>query len=397
MIFVKNPGDFHLLPLAEAETSCKIQLSDQIFNPGNDLDVNMTPIPQTTWDLFFLLQRWKSEYPIKNSTDIKVLNHPMSECLHFNIQLNNAFITMILHYNLSEDFNRGNFTAITNYLFTCIHEHLVEFNKQSKAYAKLGEDTPQTCFSQLALLFFFKDLYPEIPALLERATKIEADLLRTDQLPLWRHAYCVETAPLVRTEKSTIQVRTRSYGYSLLACCLGDGTFDGISQYNGNFSACAFSYYAQILRDRAFIKKNDNFPYYVPGQLLNSADEIKKTLETITGDNLTCTIIEKKHHKDLFYLPTVYSNVLVDLKGDDCHPRSKGTVLHAAEQSGRSFNHNNIPKSQQEPKALADKLLELPCIWVTLNGSLIQQDDQQIKDLETQRLQRIKDEDLPKF
>lgn len=174
MIVVKNPGDFHLLPLAEAETSCKKLLSDQMLNPDNDLEVKMTPIPQTTWD-FFLLQRWKTEYPIKDSTDIKVLNHPLSERVQLNRNLNNAFINMILGCKLSEDFNSKNFTAITNHLFTCIHKHLVEFNKQSKAYAKLGEETPKTPFSELALLFFFKDLYPEIPALLERATKIEAD------------------------------------------------------------------------------------------------------------------------------------------------------------------------------------------------------------------------------
>ncbi|HCU06585.1 MAG TPA: hypothetical protein DIC42_03275 [Holosporales bacterium] len=397
-IYFIRAGELHVLPLAEAQRSFQAQLLDKDCNSSNYHNAKMTAIPQTTWDLFVLLQKWKQEYPIDG---LHSLEFPMAIAMtgsYIYLDLNNAFIRMIVDSNLSQNFHARDFTTITKHFLTCIYQHLVQFNNLSKAYAKVGEESPKTSFSQLALLFFFNDLYPEIPALLESATKIEEDLLNKDKLPLWRHAYRVEAAPLVRDEANTIQMRTRGYGYSLLACCLGDGTLAGLGDYQGNCSACAFSYYAQILRDRAFVKKGSHFPYYIPGQVGQMPGTLQKTLEELS-DNLTCTILDKRTPNGLFYLPEVYSNALVCLKGDACHPRLKGTLLHRAENNESEFRSQgkNRVQSTQEPREIETHFLALPFVWFTLNAALIEANDSRIAELEAQRLRERKDEDLPNF
>ncbi len=396
-IYLTEAGKLHILPLADAQQSFQAQRSDKDYNLGNYNNVKMTAIPQTTWDLFVLLQKWKQEYPTDRVHELQLSCSNIKTGSYLDLDLNNTFIQVIAASNLSENFHARDFTTITKHFLTCIHQHLVQFNNISKAYVKKNEEFPKTSFSQLALLFFFNDLYPEIPALLENATKIEEDLLQKDQLPLWRHAYRVETAPLVRDTEDVIQVKTRGYSYSLLACCLGDGTFAG--DYKGKVSACAFSYYAQILRDRAFLKEGNNFPYYVPGQSDYSLKELQQKLEKIKNDNLTYTILDKHAPNDLFYLPEVYSNALICLKGDACHPRSKGTLLHKAEQTEWEFRSHGTNKvfSTQAPREIAEQFLSLPFVWFALNGSLIDQNDSRIADLERQRLQEIKDEDRPNF
>lgn len=397
-IYLTAAGKLHILPLADAQQFFKEQLSDKDYNLGNYNNVKMTAIPQTTWDLFVLLQKWKQEYPTDGVHELQLPWPNIKTGSYLYLDLNNTFIQMITASNLSENFHARDFTTITKYFFTCIHQHLVQFNNISKAYAKKDEEFPKTSFSELALFFFFNDLYPEIPALLENATKIEEDLLQKDQLPLWRHAYRAETAPLVRDKKDAIQMRTRGYSYSLLACCLGDGTLARLGDYNGKVSACAFSYYAQILRDRVFVKEGSNCPYYIDGQRGKTPDMIQKKLKGI-NDNLTYTILDKHAPNDLFYLPEVYSNALVCLKGDACHPRSKGTLLHKAEQEEIQFSYNgyNRVHSTQNPREIARQFLSLPFVWFALNGSLIDQNDSRIADLERQRLQEIKDEDRPNF
>ncbi|MDP2193404.1 MAG: hypothetical protein Q8K36_02625, partial [Alphaproteobacteria bacterium] len=372
---LSSAGQLHLLPSQQAQELFHKERDNKKLNPGSLYSrLQMTQIPQTTWDLFVVMQCYKEGLKIPGQEAIPLpimwdIGKLGRNRIDLNPVLNNGFIRMVRDAGLVDAFKSRKFTHITDHLITSIYNHLRAFKEMKVSATKDPSPKLTVLFSGEALMFFCLDIYPEVASLLRHATKIEEDALQKDQLLLWRHTTSMEPAvPVVKQGPDTHNL-TRSYGYSLLSCFISDGRMAGLNDYD-MCSACVFSYYAQILRDRKYASLGD-FPYTVPGQGYVSIDDLGQKLNAM-NDNLSCLVLDKNNlNHDMFFLPTIFPNYFPQVSGEYAHPRAKGTLLSVAEKN----EGLGVLRTTMDPNHLMELTASIPVIWVTFKSCFLEEGD----------------------
>ncbi|CAO5674363.1 MAG: hypothetical protein HEEMFOPI_00045 [Holosporales bacterium] len=396
-LYLSYAGKLHLLPQCDAEKLFQDQLKEGCY--GSSLshyrNLKMTQIPQTTWDLFMLLEHLKKAYKMEGVPYSDVLSEIYSEPImgsYVSAALNNQFIRLVCDGGLRDAFEQRKFVLITDYFINCIQRHLVDFYRILKEDTVMGEDSLMRRFDQMDLIFLFLDLFPEVKTFLRRATEIEEDCLARDMLALWRHANTLESAPLAY-DMNGVKFKTRSFGYSILACSILDGTFASIASYAGNCSACIFTYFAQIQRDHVYATMEEgSFPYSIYAQEYEKKERIREKLNRMMN-NVTCVILPKiaigldQIDLNMWYFPKTFSNHFIKLTGEISHPRLRGNDLNCSENEYRK-----LFLIRKETEELMREFMKLHVVWVAFKGKVFTENNSVVIELEEKRLAELEKE-----
>lgn len=339
----------------------------QVFFNGIDTGVTMIHVPQTCWDLFILHNDYRRMLPIKG---IPFLKYQSS----MDFSLNNDFINHIIkNEELFDHYINGRYSEISGVFLTEIRSHIKKFNAEVKKLFIMEGEIGDDCKTCIKIFGHSDTLFPEIDKLLIKATAIEQECYDADELPLWRHSRTTLKAPLdgnlentvntiidlpiyqkitqkynnnVKSVTKTLGIGTLCYGFSLLADFIGDGTIASIGDFKTT-SACTMSYFMTELLSSKYASGTE-FPFYIFKGWLGQEelkDSMKKETFSVTVTRfpkLTKSCLSEKLDQTWF-IPEVRANDWVTSRGEESHPRHRGTHLNKDEESNkRNYQIKNI-------------------------------------------------------
>lgn len=333
-------------------------------------NVRITHMPQTCWDLFALLAHVQTIFSI---TSVAASNCINSETFTGYFRGNAAFIRYINDSSQTELLQARNFTTIATNIFDQIVAHLENYYQQNPGAIKDsgvdGASPAYGCEEKYLSLMFANRCYPELKAVLIKATEIEADCIARDWLPVWRYSKTTkpeEEQAHEAMQKAQPSLGSFSVGFSVLADFVGDGTLMGLSDYAVG-SACVFSYLAQELRDRVFASTS-TVPYYIMGQSSLKPQNVKVALDERRFE-LDCIFVPKAAITgNNWFFPNVNPQSLVHLRGESSHPRF--LIDPQPEEIHELRMRNTLP---QTPNEALESFSQLERITIVRNGVVLSQ------------------------